>query len=123
MAQLLAALGTGSPRQAPSVQPNRPPQATCTASLPACPDRVSGIGACWYRVSGIAGVALRKSKHNHAPNGRACLRASSLIHSECIAILSLAFAQQRGNAVMLRQASARRLRNRAGGRHAAGARA
>ena len=38
-------------------------------------------------------------------------------------ILSLAFAQQRGNAVMLRQASARRLRNRAGGRHAAGARA
>ena len=38
-------------------------------------------------------------------------------------ILSLAFAQQRGNAVMLRQASARRLRNRAGGRHATGARA
>ena len=38
-------------------------------------------------------------------------------------ILSLAFAQQRGNVVMLRQASARRLRNRAGGRHAAGARA
>ena len=36
---------------------------------------------------------------------------------------TLAFAQQRGNAVMLRQASARRLRNRAGGRHAAGARA
>eukprot|EP01045_Picozoa_sp_COSAG04_P015196 COSAG04_NODE_1185_length_7876_cov_15.856629_5_plen_89_part_00 len=38
-------------------------------------------------------------------------------------ILSLAFAQQRGNAVMLRQASARRLRSRAGGRHATGARA
>ena len=38
-------------------------------------------------------------------------------------ILSLASAQQRGNAVMLRQASARRLRNRAGGRHATGARA
>ena len=38
-------------------------------------------------------------------------------------ILSLAFARQRGNAVVLRQASARRLRNRAGGRHATGARA
>ena len=36
-------------------------------------------------------------------------------------IFSLAFAQQRGNAVMLWQASAWRSRNRAGGRHATGA--
>ena len=38
-------------------------------------------------------------------------------------LLSLAFGWQNGKAVVLRQANARRSRDRAGGRHAMGARA
>ena len=73
-----------------------------------------GCGECVYPPAGTATAALRASG-DYDPWSRPDPRRDF--------ILSLAFAQQRGNAVMLRQASARRLRNRAGGRHATGARA